>query len=145
MKYIIFVCIALIFIMWLVTRILITKRKNQKPKVPEPGTIHLESLLEGAEFVACVRNESLFLTTGGQWLQVQRLEDRLNYSTLTPWKARNFILSHMIKKDRANYNEKKTEILKKYNLKGGKKILHDPHVEQVIQGEVLIKNRPKPD
>jgi hypothetical protein len=131
--------------MWFVTRILITKRKNQKPKAPEPGTINIESMLEGAEFVACVRNESLFLTTEGKWLFVERLEDRLNYSTLTPWKARNFILTHMIKKDRDNYNEKKTEILMKYNLKGGKKKLHDPHVEHVIQGKVMIKNRSKPD
>ncbi len=145
MTYIVVGSLALILIMWLATRVQIARRKNLDPKPPEPQPVDLESLLVGAELVAYVRNEKLFLTTGGQWLFIQQLKDRLNYSTLTPWKARNYILTHVRKENLDDYHERKMEILSKYNLKGDKKNLHYPHVEQMIRGRMMIGNRSESD
>ncbi len=104
----------------------------------ETNTIDLEHMLEGAELVVFIRNEKLFLTTRGQWLFIQQLKDRLNYSTYTPWEARNYILNRNHKKDRDNHADKNSELLKKYNLKGDKNELHFPYVDQKIRGKMMI-------
>jgi len=146
MKYLIIfglTCVAF----WLVEKFLMAKRNNEgtglKKKagreVKEPDSTNLEPMLEGAELVAFIRNEKLFLTTRGQWLFIQQLKDRLNYSTYTPWEARKYILNSVHKKGQNNLADKKAEVLKKYNLNGDKKDLHFPFVDQKIQGKMMIK------
>ena len=145
MTYILIGSFALILIMWITTRIVISRRKASGSEPPKPNSIDLGGMLEGAELVAYIRNEKLFLTVNGQWLFIQQLKDRLNYSTLTPWKARNYILTLMRKKDPDKYFLQKTEILKKYNLKGDKTALHYPFVEKMIRGSMMIRNQSEPD
>ena len=113
------------------------KRADQDVDLSDP--LDLEKMLEGSELVAFIRNEKLFLTTQGQWLFIQRLKDRLNYSTFTPWEARNYILKCIQKKDMQSYAEKKAEILKKYKLKGDKEELHFPYVKKVKRGKMILK------
>jgi len=145
-KYLIYfglICVAF----WLVEKFLMAKRKNTHATFKkqagredkEPESTDLEHMLEGAELVAFIRNEKLFLTTSGQWLFIQQLKDRLNYSTYTPWEARNFILKHIHKKEGYNHADKKAEMLKIYDLKGDKKDLHFPYVDKKIRGKMMIK------
>ena len=141
--YFVLVCFAF----WLVEKFLLARKKKTDPEFKaqtgregkETDTTDLEHMLEGAELVVFIRNEKLFLTTRGQWLFIQQLKDRLNYSTYTPWEARNYILNRNHKKDRDNHADKNAELLKKYNLKGDKNELHFPYVDQKIRGKMTIK------
>lgn len=146
-KYLIWfglICVAF----WIVEKFILSRRTNSETKsnegtgneVKKSKPVDLEQMLEGAELAAFIRNEKLFLTTDGQWLFIQRLKDRLNYSTFTPWEARNYILDCMQKKERDTYVDKKAEVLKKYNLKGDKNDLHLPYVDRMFRGKMMIKN-----
>ena len=145
-KYLIWfgiICVAI----WAVEKFILSKKsqtddeskKRTVQDADQSDPLDLENMLEGSELVAFIRNEKLFLTTGGHWLFIQRLKDRLNYSTFTPWEARNYILKSIQKKDMQSYAEKKAEVLKKYKLKGDKKELHFPYVKQVKKGKLMIK------
>ena len=146
-KYLIWfglVCVAI----WAVEKLILSKKnqsdteskKEAEREVDQSDPIDLEEMLEGSELVAFIRNEKLFLTPSGQWLFIQRLKDRLNYSTFTPWEARNYILVCIQKKDVNNYANKKAEILKKYNLKGDKEDLHFPYAKQMKRGKMMLKS-----
>ena len=140
MKYILLGCFALILIVFTTTKVLRPKRKLYNPIAQEFGSIDIENLLEGAELVAHTRDEKLFLSTTGQWLIIHQQNNRLDYLSLTPWKAKKYILDHMRKINPDNYYVDRDEILKTYNLTGDKNNLHLPYANQMKQGKMIIEN-----